>query len=215
MNTSAKTDVSYPTSLIQLADGLYNVTFIGKGHIRRTELRVEVNAGVQQNVTVSGGSCKLDLTAHVVNTKDADFVIAGNIPPGTYNEAGKQHNGDQYVRIYNNSDTVLYADGLVFMESHHHHTEISVGRPGYHERSDCGRFCGRSTGQRNRLSDTTGESFIICDNAINHKEANLNSIDLSNANFEWYIESKQDVDNPAVPNMDIYYCYTKTILDTE
>ena len=162
VNTSAKTDVSYPTSLIQLADGLYNVTFIGKGTYSQNGTSVEVNVqGVQQNVTVSGGSCKLDLTAHVVNTGDADFVIAEIFLPGTYNEAGKQYNGDQYVRIYNNSDTVLYADGLVFMESHHHHTEISVGRPGYHERSDCGRFCGRSTGQRNRLSDTTGESLLL------------------------------------------------------
>ena len=118
VNTSAKTDVSYPTSLIQLADGLYNVTFIGKGTYSQNGTSVEVNVqGVQQNVTVSGGSCKLDLTAHVVNTGDADFVIAEIFLPGTYNEAGKQYNGDQYVRIYNNSDTVLYADGLVFMES--------------------------------------------------------------------------------------------------
>lgn len=64
VNTSAKTDVSYPTSLIQLADGLYNVTFIGKGTYSQNGTSVEVNVqGVQQNVTVSGGSCKLDLTA--------------------------------------------------------------------------------------------------------------------------------------------------------
>ena len=53
-----------------------------------------------------------------------------------------------------------------------------------------------------------GSTYIY---SINHKEANPNSIDLSKANFEWYIESKQDVDNPAVPNLDVYYCYSKTI----
>lgn len=44
-------------------------------------------------------------------------MIAEIFIPGTYNEAGKQYNGDQYIRIYNNSDKVLYADGLIFMES--------------------------------------------------------------------------------------------------
>ena len=42
VNTSAKTDVSYPTSLIQLADGLYNVTFIGKGTYSQNGTSVEV-----------------------------------------------------------------------------------------------------------------------------------------------------------------------------
>ena len=73
--------------------------------------------GVQQNVAVSGGAYKLELKVHVLNTGDPDFVIAEIFIPGTYNEAGKQYNGDQYVRIYNNSDKVLYADGLIFMES--------------------------------------------------------------------------------------------------
>lgn len=213
VNTSAKTDVSYPTSLIQLADGLYNVTFIGKGTYSQNGTSVEVNVqGVQQNVTVSGGSCKLDLTAHVVNTGDADFVIAEIFLPGTYNEAGKQYNGDQYVRIYNNSDTVLYADGLVFMESQFTTTQKyqSVDPDIMNEAIAVGSVV-VVPGNGTDYPVQPGESFIICDNAINHKEANPNSIDLSNANFEWYIESKQDVDNPAVPNMDIYYCYTKTI----
>lgn len=213
VNTSAKTDVSYPTSLIQLADGLYNVTFIGKGTYSQNGTSVEVNVqGVQQNVTVSGGSCKLDLTAHVVNTGDADFVIAEIFLPGTYNEAGKQYNGDQYVRIYNNSDTVLYADGLVFMESQFTTTQKyqSVDPDIMNEAIAVGSVV-VVPGNGTDYPIQPGESFIICDNAINHKEANPNSIDLSNANFEWYIESKQDVDNPAVPNMDIYYCYTKTI----
>ena len=31
INTSVKTDVAYPLQSIELADGLYNMTFIGKG----------------------------------------------------------------------------------------------------------------------------------------------------------------------------------------
>ena len=29
----------------------------------------------------------------------------------------RQYSGDQYIKIYNNSDSVLYADGLVILES--------------------------------------------------------------------------------------------------
>ena len=118
VNTSVKTDITYPAQSIELADGLYNVTFIGKGTYSQNGTPVEVDVqGVQQNVAVSGGSYKLELKVHVLNTGDPDFVIAEIFIPGTYNEAGKQYNGDQYVRIYNNSDKVLYADGLIFMES--------------------------------------------------------------------------------------------------
>ena len=177
VNTSVKTDITYPAQSIELADGLYNVTFIGKGTYSQNGTPVEVDVqGVQQNVAVSGGSYKLELKVHVLNTGDPDFVIAEIFIPGTYNEAGKQYNGDQYIRIYNNSDKVLYADGLIFMES---------------------QF---QTTQKYQSVDPD-----IMD------EANPNSIDLSKANFEWYIESKQDVDNPAVPNLDVYYCYSKTI----
>ena len=115
VNTSVKTDITYPAQSIELADGLYNVTFIGKGTYSQNGTPVEVDVqGVQQNVAVSGGSYKLELKVHVLNTGDLDFVIAEIFIPGTYNEAGKQYNGDQYIRIYNNSDKVLYADGYLW-----------------------------------------------------------------------------------------------------
>ena len=47
-----------------------------------------------------------------------------------------------------------------------------------------------------------GEFFIIADDAINHKEYNPGSIDLRTATFEFYTEDADDVDNPAVPNME-------------
>lgn len=213
VNTSVKTDITYPAQSIELADGLYNVTFIGKGTYSQNGTPVEVDVqGVQQNVAVSGGSYKLELKVHVLNTGDPDFVIAEIFISGTYNEAGKQYNGDQYIRIYNNSDKVLYADGLIFMESQFQTTQKyqSVDPDIMDEAIAVGSVVA-VPGSGTDYPVQPGESFILCDNAINHKEANPNSIDLSKANFEWYIESKQDVDNPAVPNLDVYYCYSKTI----
>jgi hypothetical protein len=49
--------------------------------------------------------------------------------------------------------------------------------------------------------------------AQNHKEKNSKSVDLSNADFEWFDKDDQnrDTDNPEVPNMNKIYCYTETI----
>lgn len=59
-----------------------------------------------------------------------------------------------------------------------------------------------------------GESVLLCDNGINHKEANSNSFDLTKADFEWYDKSSnprfEDIDS-KVPNMEKIYCYTATI----
>ena len=213
VNTSATTEIAYPAQSIELADGLYNVTFIGKGNYPQEGTTVEVSVqGIQTNVIVSGGTCTLEMTVHVLNTGDPNFVIAEIFIPGTYNEAGKQYNGDQYVRIYNNSEQVLYADGLVFMESQFTTTQkYQSVEPDIMDEAIAVQSVIVVPGSGKEYPVQPGESFIICDNAINHKEANPNSIDLSIADFEWYIESKQDVDNPDIPNMDIYYCYTKTI----
>lgn len=213
VNTSVKTDVAYPALSTDLVDGLYNVTFIGKGNYTLDGTLVDVDIqGVAQNVVVAGGACKLEMNVHVLNIGDPDFVIAEIFLPGTYNEAGKQYNGDQYVRIYNNSDKVLYADGLVFMESQFTtNTKYESVDPDIMNEAIAVQSVVVVPGNGTEHPVNPGESFIICDNAINHKEANPNSIDLSSAAFEWYFESKQDVDNPAVPNLDIYYCYTKTI----
>lgn len=213
VNTLVRTDVAYPALSVDLADGLYNVTFIGKGSYELDGAPVEVDVqGVAQNVVVAGGTCKLDMTVHVLNVGEPDFVIAELFLPGTLNEAGKQYNGDQYVRIYNNSDKVLYADGLVFVESQFSTTQkYQAVDPDIMNEAIAVGAVAVVPGSGTDYPVNPGESFIICDNAINHCEANPSSIDLSKADFEWYLESDKDVDNPDVPNLDMYYCYTKTV----
>ncbi|MDE7090109.1 MAG: DUF4876 domain-containing protein, partial [Bacteroidales bacterium] len=197
-----------------LEDGLYNLSFIGKGVYRHDSLSGEVEVqGVRSNLAVSGGNYTVELTVFVRNVSDGDFVIAELFLPGTFNEAGKQYNGDQYVRIYNNSDKVLYADGLVFMESAFMTTsKYKVVDPDIMNEAMAINTVAVVPGNGQDHPVQPGESIILCDNAINHKEANPNSIDLSKADFEWYFpDSKLDVDNPEVENLSIYYCYTKTI----
>ena len=60
-----------------------------------------------------------------------------------------------------------------------------------------------------------GQMILIADNGMDHTEVNVNSFDLSTADFEWYDVSSSagatDVDNPNVTNLDKLYCYTQTI----
>lgn len=213
VNTSAKTTLAYPAKNIELADGLYHVTFVGQGTYTQDGAPVEVKVqGVQHNVTVTGGSYRLDMKVNVLNTGEPDFVIAEVFSPGTYTEANKPYLGDQYIRIYNNSDKVLYADGLILLESKF----VTTDKPQSIDPDIMSDAMAVQTviavpGSGTDHPIQPGAYFTICDNAIDHTAANPNSINLSKADFEWYIESKQDQDNPAIPNMDIYYCYTKTI----
>lgn len=215
VNTGTETKVSYGSLPFELNDGLYNVTFIGKGKYAYNAENVEVNIqGTQQNVQVSGGSCNLSIPVYVQNS-GADFVIAEIFGIGTLTPENKQYNGDQYIRIYNNSDKTLYADGLALLESKFMTTSKYNYTPDIMNEAFAVQVVAVIPGNGQEHPVEPGQSIILCDNAMNHKEANPNSIDLSKADFEWYTQSTSssnpDMDNPDVPNLEMYYNYTKSI----
>ena len=123
--------------------------------------------------------------------------------------------GDQYFRLTNNCDETLYLDGLMIMEAKYP-TLVN------YEFADPikDKFCGVGTvycipGSGDDVPLASGKSLIIANNAQNHKETNPDSFDLSNADFEWFdistLASLPDIDNPDVPNLDIWFTYTNTI----
>lgn len=124
----------------------------------------------------------------------------------------EKHNGDQYYKLTNNTDEVLYADGVMIMESkinstlpYEYITPIKDTHTGIQT-----AYCIPGNGKD--IPVKPGESLVIANNAQNHTLENPNSFDLSNANFEWYDQSSssanQDIDNPAVPNLEIWYTYS-------
>lgn len=223
------------STLAQLADGLYNVTFIGTATYSYTETEVveneegeketvevsktaEVNIqGTQQNIEVKGGNVSMELTVYIQPSVDkGDFVIAEVYVPGSWNAAtGKQYNGDQYFRIYNNSSETLYADGLVLVESTFLTVTKRIYTPDIMDEAMTVQVVARIPGNGTEYPIEPGTSIVICDNAINHTEANPASTDLRKASFEWYTQSTSasnpDADNPDVPNLEMIYNYTKTI----
>lgn len=123
--------------------------------------------------------------------------------------------GDQFVKITNNTDEVLYADGIMFMEA-----KINSSQDHEYIDYDKSEFSGVQAiyvipGSGRDVPVDPGKTVLIANNAQNHKENNPNSFDLTVADFEWFDESAsssiQDTDNPDVPNLDKWFCYTKTI----
>ncbi|WP_298064118.1 DUF4876 domain-containing protein [uncultured Rikenella sp.] len=232
VTTGAVTEIGYPLPAdASVAEGLYNVKFEGEAEVlvdltkadevAATPVTVRMQ-GVQNNVVVKGdGSFKLTLLLSVVPEASDDFVISeiyyvGSAYPADASGKQKQYNGDAYVKITNNSDQVLYADGLVLCESEF---QTSTKRDGLNpdiRSSAVSVDCVMAIpGSGTDHPVQPGESIVLCDNAQNHKEADPSFMDLSRADFEWFTNSTlaayPDVDNPAVPNLDIYYCYTATI----
>lgn len=226
---STLTRTASESTLATLTDGLYNVTFIGTATYTYTETQIVENEevevektaeagiqGSQQNVEVKGGSVTLNLTVYVQNKDEkGNFVIAEIFAGGSlYPETNKQYNGDQYIRIHNNSSETLYADGLVLLESKLQTTQKFDYTPNVMDQAMVAHVVARIPGNGKEHPVLPGKSILLCDNAINHTEALPSSIDLTNADFEWYTvgsTSVPDVDNPDVPNLDMIFNYTKTI----
>ena len=186
VNSGIETTVALDNSSTTVIEGLYNITFIGTGSYMSNGVSTEIKIqGTLQNASVTSTTGNLSVPAFIQNAS-AGFVIAEIFGVGTYTPDNKQYNGDQYVRIVNNSDELLYADGLVFMESKFTTTSKYDYTPDIMNEAIAVQAVVVVPGNGNDVPVEPGESLILCDNAINHKEANINSIDLSNADFEWY-----------------------------
>ena len=191
--------------------GLYNISYSA-----RCPLDGGVEADVRAQalgVTVAAASQAVTLTAFAIVPVN-DLIISEVYFTGSLQTSGDQYYGDQYFRLYNNTDHTVYADGLTIFESQFLTTQKFDYTPDIMgEAVEC-RCPLYHSGQRTRISCGAGRSLLIADMAINHRDINPNSIDLSHADFEWYDESTDprnaDIDNPAVPNLDKWYCYTKS-----
>lgn len=141
-----------------------------------------------------------------------DFIIEEIFFTGTLRSSGTQYNGDNYIKLYNNTDKVLYADGVAILESEFTSTMKYDYTPDIQATTMTVQAIYVVPGSGTEHPVQPGESFVICDAGIDHREANPNSFDLSHADFEWYDESSSpqnlDIDGATVPNMDKWYCYT-------
>ena len=170
--------------------------------------------GNAESVQVTAAGFKLVLPVYLSVDKD-DFIFEEIFFTGTRRASGSSYIGDTYFKIYNNTDHVLYADGLAICESKFKSTQFYTYTPDIRQDEMTVHAIYVIPGNGTEYPVAPGESLVICDTGIDHRISNPNSFDLSDADFEWYDESTNpshtDIDSPTVPNLDKWYCYTLTV----
>ncbi len=158
----------------------------------------EMSAFVNKVDLLNNSSFPISLS---IKAKGNDFIIEEIFFAGTATPEGKQYFGDQYIKLYNPTDRVLYADGLVLADSEF----LTVTKIDYTPNIMAEAFTAGSMvqipGTGTQYPVQPGKSIVIAEQGINHKENNPNSIDLSKADFEnFYPPKVQDVDGVGVTN---------------
>ncbi len=196
---------------INLEDGLYNIVVRGmityqtsymvKDEIVTQSVTSRVR-GAKENIEIKGENFAVNIPLFLVN-KSSDFVISEIFFSWTKTPEGKPYFYDSFFELYNNTDKVLYADGLCIGETKLKTTHsLENFTPDIRNEAAILRTVYRIPGSGKEHPVKPGETFVFCDIARNHKIENSNSIDLSKANFEWYDENKRDTDTPEAPNME-------------
>lgn len=181
---------------VSVIPGIYDITY--EAHAVTPEGASLTFRGrvASVNITSAGQSISIP----VVALADADdLIIAEVFHTKTLNTSGKLYNADGYVKLYNNTDHVIYADGLTLFESAFATTQKYDYTPDI--MNDAMTVWALYTVPGNGTDHPVqpGEYFLIADNGIDHRQANPNSFDLSHADVEWYDESSvpsvQDIDS--------------------
>lgn len=210
-----KSGENYVITIPSLTEGKYNIA--AKGNI--SFVKDGVAGSTDFEVSSSDVALNEQQTAVklVVSSFKAEggFVISEICTTGTLTPQNKNYNNDAYFIITNNSDVVLYADSIVLVES-----QFQSGSSGQNPWSPDVRpyaipagavFMIPGNGKSHPVQP--GQSFVIANNAMDHRTANENSYDLTGADFEVYLDNagnSMDTDYDT-PNLEYIWCYTQTI----
>ena len=201
---------------IRLSEGLYDCVYsadVTYDNGAGTEVSTAKGylTGKVENISLTGASESLQIETFL-SAANEDFIFEEIFFAGTLRASGSQYYGDGYIKIFNNTDHVLYADGLVFCESKFKSVQHFEYSPDIRKDTFTVWSVYMIPGNGTEHPVMPGKSLLICDTGIDHRVANPNSFDLSRADFEWYdistSPSHLDIDSPTVPNLDKWYCYT-------
>jgi len=212
--TSGKIDETGQFSTL-IEEGVYNIaisgekTYISQIGGNQFEQTVQVK-GVTENISISGTSFETDITLFIAPASQG-WVFKELYVTGSQTPEGRSYYKDKYFEIYNNSDEVLYADGISIGESDHlTSSDLNIWEDIMNE-FFVTHLIYTIPGNGTDYPVQPGESIIIADAGIDHTVDNPNSIDLSGTDFEWYDDHILDVDVPEVPNMIKHFSYSASI----
>lgn len=212
-DVSSGRTTTYDTSRgLSLAQGLYDLSYDAELTVPTDSTPVTKHVkAYSPSVTLTSSQSSVTLEAYE-DVENDDFIIQEIFFTGTLRPSGNQYNGDDYVMIYNNTDHVLYADGLSLVESKFTTVDKYDYTPNVMNDAMTVHAIYTVPGSGKEHPVQPGESLLLADTGIDHRVANENSFDLSAADFEWYDVSSSpsnlDIDSPTVPNLDKWYCYT-------
>ncbi|WP_113653213.1 DUF4876 domain-containing protein [Pedobacter namyangjuensis] len=155
-----------------------------------------------------------EITLQLSGSVAGNLVIKEVYYTGSKTPAGGTYFSDQFVELYNNSTEVIYLDGLCIADIYGNAGLINPSSlPTAFNTDNTSSYAGNvwripGTGKQRPLAP--GESIIIAQDGVNHREATLNPnspVDLSKADWETYNErpDNRDADAPGVPNLEKLY----------
>ncbi|MGL4411067.1 MAG: DUF4876 domain-containing protein [Bacteroidales bacterium] len=198
------------TLTLEVPQGIYSLSVEGKSEDVNSANFLNFQAATRE-VAISGDEmlhqCVLEHSVSGDGWLFREIYFSGSTTTNN-----KSYWQDQYFEIYNNSNEVLYADGLTVAESDYTNTSDnniwSDLLPGTVAVGTLYSVPGNGTD----YPVNPGSSIILASNGINHKVVNENSpVDLSKADFEWYDEHNLDTDVPEVPNLIKHFSYSATV----
>ena len=169
---------------------------------RAAELTITAESAVVKLSIVQGLPDIADVTS-------GSFVLEEVFFSGCLLEDGKttdSMDGDQYLKITNNTDNLLYADGLAVCTSSENSQN---GGFSYWLVDDdlSSQILVKNIfmipGSGSDVPVLPGRSLVVALAAQNFHAENGFGLDLSGADFEIFDGEDLDTDNPAVPNMEI------------
>ncbi|WP_164875641.1 DUF4876 domain-containing protein [Apibacter sp. HY039] len=176
--------------------------------------------GLIENTSITPASSQITIPLHLkVSSKEGYFLIQEVFFTGTvYPVTGKVYNSGKYFKIYNNSNRILYADGLLIAQSQFNTTLKHNITPNIFSTDFPVQAILQLPGKGSDYPVKPGQSIVVCDNAINHKQTNSNAYDMTPSAligkdgtqyvFEYPNTANPalgQVDNPEVPNAQVIF----------
>ena len=211
INTNVVTPVEDINNL-RLAAGTYNIEATAVVSSNEDATTKNMRA-IAQNVVITETTRSVTLDWFFYNPDNS--LVISEIYLGSLNATGKGLLYDSHISIYNNTDEVIYADGLAICEgSLNNTTSYPDLTPTPEERFLVGTvYVIPGNGTEHPIDP--GKSITIVDQAIEWSADVAGAQDYRDADFEWYDEvtigTIRDTDNPSVPNLDKWYSYSATI----
>lgn len=214
--TNEKGQVSF-TNLI----GVYNTNIEGRvtveykddnGKLIQSSIRV---GGTLDNEFFTVGKDLKDVNLKI-KIENKGWVIKEMYTASTTTLNGGSLRFDQFIEIYNNTDSVKYADGMVIGETRHQTTSgENIYAKDMDEKTYLWTFYAipGKNGEKN-VPVEPGKSIVIAPQPIDHRENN--SIDLRPpvSDYQWfdaYGSGQFSIDVPDVPNLERYYSYSLSV----